>query len=119
MKELFDSVSFEVSELTTKRYSTSFSLGISFLSKEIQRPIYSLYGFVRLADEIVDSFHDYPKEKMLTEFRAQTFQAIERFFCAINSTLSLHLLHYLHVTSNAKLPTYLIRKRHQIRHPSI
>ena len=77
MKEIFDSVSFEVSELTTKRYSTSFSLGISFLSKEIQRPIYSLYGFVRLADEIVDSFHDYPKEKMLTDFRAQTFQAIE------------------------------------------
>ena len=60
MKELFDSVSHEMSELTTKRYSTSFSLGISFLSKELHKPIYGIYGFVRFADEIVYSFKDYP-----------------------------------------------------------
>ena len=61
MKQLFDNVSHEMSKLTTKRYSTSFSMGISFLDKELQNPIYAVYGFVRFADEIVDSFHGYDK----------------------------------------------------------
>jgi phytoene synthase len=77
MKELFDQVSHEMSELTTKRYSTSFSLGISFLSKELHKPIYAIYGFVRFADEIVDSFHQYPKVELLSDFRTQTYKAIE------------------------------------------
>ncbi len=77
MKALFDQISQEMSELTTKRYSTSFSLAISFLHKEIQKPIYAIYGFVRFADEIVDTFHGYDKEKLLADFKVQTYQAIE------------------------------------------
>ncbi|MEN9292021.1 MAG: hypothetical protein RLZZ357_1865 [Bacteroidota bacterium] len=76
MKALFDQISQEMSELTTKRYSTSFSLGISFLDKEIQKPIYAIYGFVRFADEIVDTFHGYDKEKLLADFKVQTYEAI-------------------------------------------
>jgi phytoene/squalene synthetase len=76
MKALFDQISQEMSELTTKRYSTSFSLGISFLHKEIQKPIYAIYGFVRFADEIVDTFHGYDKEKLLADFKVQTYEAI-------------------------------------------
>jgi 15-cis-phytoene synthase len=65
-----------MSELTTKRYSTSFSLGISLLHKDLHKPIYSIYGFVRFADEIVDSFHGFDKEKLLIDFKAQTYLAI-------------------------------------------
>ena len=76
MKQLFDTVSHEMSTLTTKRYSTSFSLGIKMLNTELQKPIYSIYGFVRFADEIVDSFHGFDKEWLLEDFRKQTYQAI-------------------------------------------
>lgn len=76
MKETFDNISHEMSTLTTKRYSTSFSLGIKMLNSEIQKPIYAIYGFVRFADEIVDSFHSYDKSKLLADFRVQTYQAI-------------------------------------------
>ncbi len=78
MKLLFDSISHEMSQLTTKRYSTSFSLGISFLHKEIQKPIYAIYGFVRFADEIVDSFHGFNKEELLNDFKIQTYAAIDQ-----------------------------------------
>ncbi|MCE2712132.1 MAG: phytoene/squalene synthase family protein [Cryomorphaceae bacterium] len=78
MKKLFDTISHEMSMLTTKRYSTSFSLGISFLHKSIHKPIYAIYGFVRFADEIVDSFHGYDQEKMLKEFKEQTYIAIDQ-----------------------------------------
>ena len=77
MKNLFDEVSLKCSEITTKYYSTSFSLGIRLLDKEIHNPIYSIYGFVRLADEIVDSFHEFEKAKLLNEFKENTKQAIE------------------------------------------
>ncbi len=76
MKSIFDDLSRDCSKLTTNRYSTSFSLGILFLSKAIRSPIYSIYGFVRLADEIVDSFHGYNKESLLRKFRKETFEAI-------------------------------------------
>ena len=78
MKQLFDNVSHEMSKLTTKRYSTSFSMGISFLDKELQTPIYAVYGFVRFADEIVDSFHGYDKSELLNDFKTQTYTAIEK-----------------------------------------
>ena len=78
MKTLFDSVSHEMSQLTTKRYSTSFSLGISFLHKDLHKPIYAIYGFVRFADEIVDSFHDFDKEALLADFKQQTYASIEQ-----------------------------------------
>lgn len=77
MKSRFDDVSRECSRLTTKRYSTSFSLGILFLHKRLRSPIYSIYGFVRFADEIVDSFHAFDKKKLLEEFRIDTYAAIE------------------------------------------
>jgi 15-cis-phytoene synthase len=77
MKNLFDEVSLKCSEITTKYYSTSFSLGIKLLDKEIHNPIYSIYGFVRVADEIVDSFHEFDKAKLLNEFKENTKQAIE------------------------------------------
>ena len=76
-KQLYDKVSRSCSMKITKAYSTSFSLGIKALSKEIHDPIYAIYGFVRLADEIVDTFHDYSKEQLLNRFRKDTYRAIE------------------------------------------
>lgn len=76
MKSLFDKVSIECSRLTTKTYSTSFSLGIFFLSRPLRDPVYAIYGFVRLADEIVDSFHGYQKRELLASFRKDTDAAI-------------------------------------------
>ena len=76
-KDLFDKVSIETSRLTTHAYSTSFSIGIRCLSNELRNPIYAIYGFVRFADEIVDSFHDYNKEELLFRFRNDTMTAIE------------------------------------------
>ena len=68
MTNLFDKISLETSKLVTKSYSTSFSLGILFLDKEIRNHIYSIYGFVRFADEIVDTFEGYDQEYLLTNF---------------------------------------------------
>lgn len=78
MKQLFDEVSAASSKLTTRTYSTSFSLGIYCLNRSIHTPIYNIYGFVRFADEIVDSFHDYDKALLLKEFKEETYKAIER-----------------------------------------
>ena len=77
MKSLFDQISYASSKMVTKAYSTSFSLGILFLDKEIRKPIYNIYGFVRFADEIVDSFQGYDKENLLARFKADTITAIE------------------------------------------
>lgn len=76
MKEIFDKVSLACSKATTRAYSTSFSLGIFCLDKKFHNPVYSIYGFVRLADEIVDSFHDYDKATLLKNFKADTFESI-------------------------------------------
>lgn len=78
MKELYDHVSIRCSRLTTKTYSTSFSLGILCLKKELRDPVYAIYGFVRFADEIVDSFHSYDKKKLLDLFKMDTYRAIEQ-----------------------------------------
>lgn len=78
MKALFDEVSQKTSKLVTRQYSTSFSMGIRFLNADFQDPIYSIYGFVRLADEIVDSFHDYDKPALLEEFKNDTRLSIQR-----------------------------------------
>jgi phytoene/squalene synthetase len=77
MKDLFDTVSIRCSRLTTKAYSTSFSLGIRCLDQSLRDPIYAIYGFVRFADEIVDTFHDYDKAALLERFSQETFRAIE------------------------------------------
>ncbi len=63
--------------MTTKSYSTSFSLGIRFLAPDLRDPIYAIYGFVRFADEIVDTFHGYDKKDLLKRFREDTYKAIE------------------------------------------
>ncbi|WP_438972757.1 phytoene/squalene synthase family protein [Polaribacter sp.] len=68
MKELFDNVSNDCSKLVTKSYSTSFSLAVNMLSPKIRADIYNIYGFVRFADEIVDTFHNYNKEELLSHF---------------------------------------------------
>lgn len=78
MKQLFDNVCIKTSKMVTNSYSTSFSLGIKFLHKEFQDPIYSIYGFVRFADEIVDTFHDFNKRELLEEFKIETYRSIER-----------------------------------------
>src|SRR6056297_43391 len=78
MKSLFDNLSVEVSRMTTRSYSTSFSLGIYFLHDRLRDPIYSVYGFVRVADEIVDSFEGYDQAFLLDKFRKDTYEAIEQ-----------------------------------------
>jgi phytoene synthase len=83
MKEIFDTVSIRCSRLATKAYSTSFSIGIFCLEKKLRDPIYSIYGFVRFADEIVDTFHDFDKESLLKKFKDETF-------CAIDDKISLN-----------------------------
>jgi len=76
MKQLFDHISIASSAIVTKTYSTSFSLGIKCLHKKFHNAIYSIYGFVRLADEIVDSFHDFNKDELLVDFSNDTYKAI-------------------------------------------
>ncbi|MDQ2864545.1 MAG: phytoene/squalene synthase family protein [Bacteroidota bacterium] len=78
MMQLFHDVSYQCSRFTTHRYSTSFSSAIKLLHKDLQRPIYNIYGFVRFADEIVDTFHEYDKAELLNEFKTETYKAIER-----------------------------------------
>ena len=78
MKELFDDLSYKCSLEVTSAYSTSFSLAVKMLSPKIQKDIYAIYGFVRFADEIVDTFHDYEKKVLLDEFEADLFRAIDR-----------------------------------------
>tara|TARA_R110002012_G_scaffold64308_4_gene169099 strand:- start:30329 stop:31168 length:840 start_codon:yes stop_codon:yes gene_type:complete len=78
MKSIFDHVSQSCSQTVTKTYSTSFSLATKMLSSTIRHDIYNIYGFVRFADEIVDSFHDYDKETLLNEFENDLYLAIER-----------------------------------------
>lgn len=77
MKAHFDKVAARCSKLTTRAYSTSFSLGIHYLHSRFHQPIYGIYGFVRFADEIVDSFHGYDKQKLLRKFRLDTIEAIQ------------------------------------------
>lgn len=78
MKQLFDDVSFKCSRLVTKNYSTSFSLAVNMLSPSIRDAIYSIYGFVRFADEIVDSFHTYDKSSLINDFEEEYYKAIDR-----------------------------------------
>ena len=70
MKSIFDIVSQDCSRIITQTYSTSFSMATKMLSNSIRQDIYNIYGFVRLADEIVDSFHDYDKEALFVQFEA-------------------------------------------------
>ena len=77
MKYLFDQVSFETSRNVTKKYSTSFSMAVKMLSPSIRSAIYSIYGFVRFADEIVDTFHQYDKDQLLNDFENEYDKALK------------------------------------------
>ncbi len=77
MMHLFHEVSQQCSKITTERYSTSFASAIRLLHKDIRTPIYNIYGLVRFADEIVDTFHDFKKEKLLSEFEQAAYDAID------------------------------------------
>ena len=83
MKTLYDSVSENCSKIVTHTYSTSFSLATKMLDSSIRNHIYNIYGFVRFADEIVDTFHDYPKKELLDRFE-------EDLFYSINNKISLN-----------------------------
>jgi len=76
--QLFHTVSQQCSKITTERYSTSFASAIKLLHTDLREPVYNIYGFVRFADEIVDTFHDYDKEYLLQQFRDETYHAIKR-----------------------------------------
>jgi phytoene/squalene synthetase len=78
MMNIFQEVSEQCSKITTERYSTSFSSAINLLHRDLRMPIYKIYGFVRFADEIVDTFHDYDKATLLQEFKKETYLSIER-----------------------------------------
>lgn len=78
MMNLFHEVSQDCSRITTEKYSTSFSSSIRLLHKDLRTPIFNIYGFVRFADEIVDTFHEYNKEELLNEFKVASYLAIER-----------------------------------------
>ncbi|WPP51552.1 phytoene/squalene synthase family protein [Catalinimonas niigatensis] len=75
--KLFDLTTFKCSKIITEHYSTSFTLGIKTLHKRFHYPIYAVYGFVRYADEIVDTFHDHDKKALLSSFKEETFKAIK------------------------------------------
>ena len=77
MKSIFDKVSEDSSKIVIKRYSTSFYFSSSLLSKSIRQDIFNIYGFVRLADEIVDTFHEFPKKELLYEFEEELWRSIE------------------------------------------
>ena len=100
---LYDLVTYRCSKLTTNLYSTSFSLGTKMLGKEYQMPIYAVYGFVRFADEIVDTFHNSNKKELLDRFANDTYTAIEE-------KISLNpILHSFQDTVNKyKIEKYLI-----------
>ena len=77
MKAIFDNVSYGCSKLVTESYSTSFSLATRMLGTSIRNDIYNIYGFVRFADEIVDTFHDYDKETLFNNFEKELYSALE------------------------------------------
>lgn len=90
-KQLYLESSLKISKLVTNKYSTSFSLGIMLVDKSIREHIYAIYGFVRLADEIVDTFHDKDQSKLLEEFKSETYLALSR---GISMNPVLHSFQY-------------------------
>lgn len=78
MKKLYDTVSEDCSRMVTQSYSTSFSMATKMLDPTIRNHIYNVYGFVRFADEIVDSFHDYPKEELLNRFEEDLYYSLDK-----------------------------------------
>lgn len=103
MMELYDETCFECSKVITQKYSTSFSLGIKAFDKQFHYPIYGIYGFVRYADEIVDTFHEHDKVRLMNSFRQQTFEAIH-YKISLNPVLHS----FQHVVNTYHLDHHLI-----------
>ena len=103
MKTLFDDISVRTSKMVTNTYSTSFSLGVKFLANKFHNPIYAIYGFVRFADEIVDSFHGYNKQELFAQFKADTYKAIEQKI-SLNPVLN----NFQQVVHQYQIDTWLI-----------
>lgn len=103
MNDLYSDTCFECSKLITERYSTSFSLGIKAFDKRFRDPIYAIYGFVRYADEIVDTFHNHDKSQLFNSFKEDTYKAISQ-------GISLNpVLHSFQITINKfNIPLHLI-----------
>lgn len=78
MKDFYTDLTFKISRLVTRSYSNSFSLAVSRLDRDVRNAIYSIYGFVRFADEIVDSFHHHDKKYLLEKFEADYYDALKR-----------------------------------------
>ena len=100
MKSLFDTVSYDCSKVVTKSYSTSFATAVKMLAPSIRQDIYNIYGFVRLADEIVDSFHDYNKEELFSRFETDLKAALtdrislNPILNSFQHTVYKHQIHY-------------------------
>jgi len=103
MKSLFDTVSFECSKNVTKSYSTSFSSAVKMLAPTIRQDIYNVYGFVRFADEIVDSFHDYNKEELFDLFEKDLAAALQN-----KISLNPILNSFQHTVNKYQIPNDLI-----------
>lgn len=103
MKAIFDTVSFECSKNVTKSYSTSFSTAVNLLAPNIRQDIYNIYGFVRFADEIVDSFHEYDKKNLLDLFEKDLANALEN-----KISLNPILNSFQHTVNKYKIPNIMI-----------
>ena len=104
MKSLFDQISVDCSKIVTKTYSTSFSMATKMLHPSIRNHIYNIYGFVRFADEIVDSFHNYPKKLLLNRFE-------EDLYLSLDQKISLNpiLNSFQHTVNKFEIDTNLIK----------
>ena len=103
MKSIFDKVSNDCSKLVIKRYSTSFYFSSNLLSKSIRQDIFNIYGFVRLADEIVDTFHGYPKKELLKDFEIELWRSIDN-----EISLNPILNSFQHTVNKYSIPHELI-----------
>ncbi len=104
MKSIFDEVSNDCSRLVIKRYSTSFYFSSNLLSKSIRQDIFNIYGFVRLADEIVDTFHEFPKKELLEEFEKELWRSIDN-----RISLNPILNSFQYTVNKYSIPADLIR----------
>jgi phytoene synthase len=103
MKSIFDKVSNDCSKLVIKRYSTSFYFSSSLLSSTIRQDIFNIYGFVRLADEIVDTFHEYPKQELLEDFEKELWRSVDN-----KISLNPILNSFQHTVNKYSIPNDLI-----------
>lgn len=103
MKSIFDTVSFDCSRHVTKSYSTSFSAAVKMLAPKIRQDIYNIYGFVRFADEIVDTFHDYNKEELFANFEKDLEDALKN-----KISLNPILNSFQHTVHRYAIPQWMI-----------